>query len=164
MSKSSADLFVEENVVGMAKAGFTAEQIHADFDFVPFSRIYRLAAAAGIRLAGEEGEARGPQREHILKNLEAMKEDYYAGMSLREFCEKWNVSRFSWYGALNSLGLDVRAYTETYKAAKEAQLEEAVSMYEGGAKIVDIYLETKVSQGKLYLELRRRGVPLRRGK
>jgi uncharacterized protein YerC len=91
-------------------------------------------------------------------DVDAIVQDYRAGMRVADICIKYKFGYAKLYNLLAAVGEPTRTRSPSHRAGKARALEEALAMYEGGYMIRTIAAETGVSQVTLHAEIERRGV------
>lgn len=119
---------------------------------VAASTVYRWLSEADVPLVKSVDKA----------DPEAVIEAYNQGVSVTKICARFDITYTTMYQILAEHDIPLRQSPELQKGRVLA-MDAAVQMYQEGHKLRTIQAETGVYSARLYVELEKRGIPLRNG-
>ncbi len=138
---------MKDDIVDMYIGGITIQGIAADLE-ISGASIYVILRERGITTKSKGFS--GAEEVEIIEEIQKGKKP--ATVALER-----DISVNTIYTLLRRSGVQMEM-AEERKKSWEYRLDMAIDMYVKGAKIVDIYQVTAISQGTLYMELRKRGL------
>ena len=81
--------------------------------------------------------------------------------SIYTLCARYGISTEYMYAMFRKIGVQTRTEVDSVNIARTERLQAAVLMYQKGAKLKDIKVETGIDQSTLYTILARLGIPNR---
>jgi len=96
-----------------------------------------------------------------INNADAICKDYQSDMPVKDVLGKWHLNPATLYTLLDKKGVPIRAVAVEAQGVTETRKQTAVAMYNAGAKVSSIYVETGISPSGLYAELEKLGMPNR---
>jgi len=150
---------VDDEVLAMAESGLTPGAI-AEQTGLDLQKVYTILR--------NNGRAASAHRQTLESRIGAQKLDdlfrrYEAGEPVSKLIEEHELDYNRFYALLRRYDITPRRRRDDLQEARQARLDHAVRLYQDGALITAIELETGVAQPQLHKELRRRKVELRRG-
>jgi len=138
-----------KEILLMNEAGLTPEAIADEMGLSP-AAIRSIVKKSGLKTQPRKA---GYSVQDVIR-------DYEEGKALQSISAEYGISISTIYQVLSENDVPIRKIK--FANTRQRQLDEAVAMYEGGAKISVITAETGIHQPTLHTELSRRNVPLRR--
>lgn len=133
-----------QTILEMGQANFTLQQI---------------AAEVGVSVPTVRSVVgKIPPKEH--PDADQIVEDYNSAKPVSEILRVYELTYGDLYGILRNRNIQLRAVRE--RGGRELALDRAVELYQEGIGVLAIRAETGISMFKLYGELTKRGVELRR--
>jgi transposase len=152
---------IRDEAVEMYSAGMSEEAI-ADELGRAVSTVRGYLRAAGIKKGKPGPSSPLDMLDDIAKDLLIEKyttTDIPAAVLLREF----GIGYMALYRLLKEKGIEPRNVSDAVQQAYQDRLDHAVKLYEQGVKVIAIRAETGISSRRMYEELAKREVPLRKG-
>jgi transposase-like protein len=152
---------IQQEGVYMVQEGLSVAEAAAELG-ISETYLYQLLNRAGVELPGWRGN------KTILSLIsDEVKEELVAVWLAKEapmsvLLNKYGLSYNMLYRILREQGVDVGGEIQAASDMRQERMEQAIKMYEEGAKLWQIKAETGVHQPVLHRELHMRGTELRR--
>lgn len=143
-------------------AGAVPPAAIADAVGIAESTVYRILKEAGVKPVQVDADGNVKKLEE--GQVSEMIERYLNWEPMSKLTGEYGITVHRFYEILNEAGITPKARTERKEQVANLQLEDAVQRFEKGDPLWLIRQETEVSTTRLYDELHRRGIPLRRRK
>ena len=82
-------------------------------------------------------------------NIEAIREDYINQMTISQICQKYNISKTTFYRTKKTYSFDTRIQIYS-DITKQCDINGIIEAYKSGTKTIDICKKFSISQGTLY--------------
>lgn len=145
-------------MVSMYEQGADVKAIAEEFGRAP-STVYALLRDQGIALRKDLGPSGFLDPELV----ETVLRDYAKGVPVTQIMAVTDLTQHTVYRILEEHGVETRRMAaRKQKKTIAMAVNEAIQMYEDGAKLVAIQAQTGVYPQQLYAEMYKRAIPLRR--